>query len=101
MLVYGSKHSSKTYTMFGEWPNINNTQTQGVAPRVFQDCFRRARASKDNVTTVIKMQMIEIYYLKGVEKIRVINIYIYIYIGFIKPRCENNTTRIYISRINY
>lgn len=64
VFAYGQTSSGKTHTMQG--PNIEDTELQGIIPRMVRTVFNRIETASEAIEFTVKVSMIEIY----CEKIR-------------------------------
>jgi kinesin family protein 4/21/27 len=60
ILAYGQTYSGKTYTMGSNVNDDNDSETQGIIPRVFKDIFNSDNQS-DGMEHIFKVNFLEIY----------------------------------------
>lgn len=56
ILAYGQTSSGKTFTMQG--PDVKDTETQGVIPRMVQTVFDRIQSAGENMKFTVKVSMV-------------------------------------------
>ena len=59
IFAYGQSGSGKTYTMYGN--NVENEETKGLIPRIIENIFDFVENSNENISFEIKMSVMQIY----------------------------------------